>query len=109
MKIPALGVEYVTFTATADFALDGALEVHLRTATDYPPSTASWSAASWSAPEVVEGSVRTRSFDVLLAGSAVDPVPGGALVLNAGLNYVWVRLTDNPEVIIRSAGRIEAL
>lgn len=110
MRIPATGVEYVTWTVTADFTLDGAIELNLGTSADYPAPGATWTAVAWSGAEVVEGSVRTRPFQALLAGTAVDPVPSGALTLTeAGIHHVWIRLTDNPEVIIRPAGRIEAL
>lgn len=108
MKVPAYGVEYATFEATADFTLDGTIEVYLHDTREYPPSTG-WTAASWAGPETVAGTVRTRSFTVLLAGRLVNPLPSGAQQLVLGQNYAFVRLTDSPEVIIRPAGKVEGL
>lgn len=109
MKLPALGVEYVTWTVTADFALDGTLEIFINTADEFPDADDTWTTASWLAAESVVGDVHTRQFQALLAGSAVDPVPGSAAQLSAGINYVFTKMDDDPEVIIRRAGRIEGL
>ena len=108
MRLPALGIEYVTFRATADFVLDGTLEVTITETDDEPGADASWAAAAWSDVETIAtNGDHVRPFEALLAGSAVA-VPGSATQLSAGVNYVWVRLTDTPEVIIRPAGRITA-
>lgn len=110
MKLPAAGVEYVTFTVTADFTLDGSIEVHLSTTSGYPAVDATWSSATWSAAETIEADGdHVRSFQVLLAGSEATDPPVGSTQLDAGINYVYVRLDDNPEIIIRPAGQIEAL
>lgn len=112
MKLPAAGVEYYTFTATADFDLTGTVAVYISTSESYPAVGVAWVPVDWSAPGVIEADGdRSRPFQVLLAGSAVPTagVPAGALQLDAGMNYAFVKLTDNPEVIIRKAGKIEAL
>lgn len=112
MKLPALGIEYVPFTATADFTLDGTIEMHVSLSQDYPGAAATWVPATWSAPEVIEDNGdHVRTFTALLAGSAVasGDVPPSALQLAAGTNYAYIRLTDSPEIIIRPAGRVQAL
>jgi hypothetical protein len=107
MKLPALGVEYLDFTARADFELDGTLEVYVSTDSDYPGDV-TWSAASWLAAETVdEDGTHVRAFTVLVAGSAVV-TPGAATQAASGTNHVFVRLTDTPEIIIRPAGRFQA-
>jgi hypothetical protein len=110
MKLPAAGVEYVTFTVSADFTLDGTIEVFIGTDDDYPAVDATWTAASWSGAETIgtDGD-HVRAFQVLLAGSELVSPPVGSAQLVAGLNYVFVKLTDNPEIVIRRAGRIEGL
>jgi hypothetical protein len=112
MKLPALGIEYVPFTATADFELDGTLEFHVSTDPGYPGASATWVAGTWTDVEVIEeNGDHVRTFTALLAGSAVPSgdVPPSAQQLSAGTNYVYVRLTDSPEIVIRPAGRVTGL
>lgn len=53
----------------------------------------------WHAMEWVDGTGGERSARILVAGPDADP--GTAVVLSARRHITRVRLTDNPEVIVR--------
>jgi hypothetical protein len=109
VKLPALGVEDVTLTVVANFALTGTLQTGATATNDYPGVDFTWADTAWSDVEVLEADGdHTRPFVLLLAGSAATP-PGGSLQLVSGVNYLWVKITSGSEVIIRPAGRVTAL
>lgn len=112
MKISPIGLEYVTWTVTADIVLDGTLTVHIRQDTGEPDSTSTFVPATWDGPETTSTGqsgdiIHERAFTALVAGREVTPLPAGALQVQRGQNYVWAKIADSPEVIVRPAGRIE--
>ena len=86
MKIDRRGQEYATFAVTGAPSGAATLEVSF----DGGP----WSPMVWAADKT--------SASVLVSGPDV-PTPAG-VVLRAGRNVPVVRLTDTPEVVIRSTG-----
>jgi hypothetical protein len=55
-----------------------------------------WKAATWDPPNPAS----SRYFAQCLVG------PGGATTLAAGTWYVWVKITDSPEIPVRPASYI---
>lgn len=90
MRLPVNGREYVTWPITG--APEGAsFEVRFTSGT---------TVGEWMAMESVDTGAR-----VLVAGPDADP--GDAVVLPEGRTHVQIRLTDNPEVVVRDASVID--
>lgn len=64
------------------------------------PQSGDWVLGSWStwAPG---GTIKPVYRAVCLVG------PGGAKTLTAGRYWIWVRVTDNPEIPVLSAGELQ--
>lgn len=102
MEIYPTSVEYGTFTVAADADLDGTVQVTFLGRKQEPDDSSVWHAAEWVGPPA-----RTRKCRLLLVGAKVSPVPaGGVQQVPGGLRRTWVRLPDNPEVIIRPGGEV---
>lgn len=63
------------------------------------PQSGDWQTASWETDSTV---TPTAYYARCLVG------PAGAATLTAGLWTVWLRVTDNPEVIVRRCGTLRA-
>lgn len=88
------GVEYVHWTATG-------------LPTDPPIDTVQASidgGTTWHTASVVAGVA-----SLLVASPTATGADPSAIVATAGLREMWVRLTDTPEVVIRSGGWLRAL
>lgn len=92
--IPAVSIEYLHVPVTASVLLD-AQTVELTVLTGAPDETTSWIAATWT------GDAATTRTARLLIG------PGTQVPLATGTWQVWVRVTDTPEVPVRSAGTLK--
>ncbi len=87
MKLPSNGREYATWTATG-VPGGGVLEAQFN-------GTGDWHTLEEDTP---------GEYRLLVAGPDADP--GTAVVLTAGRNTIEIRLTDNPEIVVRSGGDI---
>lgn len=89
-RLPLAGREYMTATITdaptqvIEASFDGGV--------------------TWSTTCERVDTVRVR---FLAAGPNATSNPGGTVVLPAGRTVVYLRDTDNPELVIRSAGAID--
>lgn len=102
LTFPAVSLEYVRVPV---LALVGGVPVNpvgdtvrmaflsLETST---PSSGDWQTASWDTAPTTGG----RYLAQCLVG------PGGTITLTAGTWWVWIKITDTPEVPIRQAGFI---
>jgi hypothetical protein len=98
-KIPAVSVEYVHVPVTSDVQLDTqAVQIVFLGATASPTDATTWNDAEW------EGSAGTTRSARILIGTGSDV---GELA--AGTWSVWVKVTDTPEVPVRSAGTIQTV
>lgn len=98
MILYPMSVEYAEFTVTADLELNDAVQIAFVKRNDAIGNDTVWHAAEWA-----EDPALIRRCRLLLAGSQVTPVPSGAVIVPAGEYRAWIRLPDNPEVIIRRA------
>lgn len=62
------------------------------------PQVSDWKSASWDSV-----SANGTYFAQCLVG------PGGATTLSAGTYYVWIQITDNPEVPVRQVGVLQVV
>lgn len=77
----------------------------------YNPTADPVAVAFMTAPNTkpASGDWKTGSWDTTVIGTYVATVlvgPGGAATLAPGSYYAWVRITDNPEIIVREVGEL---
>lgn len=101
MEIYANSIEYAYVTVEADVPLDGQVQVGFRAYGEKPDGNTTWTDAEW------VGSVDTvRDFRVLLVGTNVSPVPNGAVKMTRKRSFMFFKLPESPEVIIRPCGEV---
>ncbi len=102
VTVPAISLEYVRIPVTAmvggqsiNPTSDTVQMAFLPTSTAQPAS-GDWKTASWDPAPTTGGKYLAQC----LIG------PGGTVTLTAATWWIWVKVTDNPEVPIRSAAFI---
>lgn len=99
-RIDSTSLEHLRFPVFADTA--GA---------PYNPTADTVAVAFMTAPNTkpATGDWKTGGWDTTAIGTYVATVlvgTGGAVALTPGTYYVWVRITDNPEIIVREVGEL---
>lgn len=101
LQIPASSLQYIKFPITAEVAGADydptADQVDLAfVAVGAQPGSGDWVSGSWE-------TILTVPYARALIG------PGGVKVLAKGIYWVWVRVTDNPEIPVIGPRQIEVL
>lgn len=100
ITLSALATEYVRVSVTAT---SGGVSINptsdpvsfaFTTSVATTPSPSDWVAASWD-----PGGSGTYTARCLVG-------PGGSTVLSSGNYFVWVKITDSPEVPVRQVGTL---
>lgn len=99
-RISSLSLEQVRFPVSADSA--GAIynptadpvAMAFMTSPNTNPATGDWKTGGWD----------TTAIGTYVATCLVGA--GGAATLAPGTYYCWVRITDNPEIVIREVGTL---
>ena len=89
----------VSKTDGADLTLDEVEMAFLPYGTG--PSEADWVPASW-----VPGGPPYQAATLIAGTDVVSTLPVETVVLEEGVYAVWVRVTDNPEIPAKVAGRL---
>ena len=94
MELQPTSIEYLKLSVTVDVPLTMDVDVVLLPHDERPTAGASWTRAQW------QGPVGTTRVCRVLAGGRDSAVPSPAIVVPAGTWWPWVRLVDDPEVIV---------
>lgn len=98
-------VEYISWEVTSNVELDGAPSVGFTPAGEMPTEATTWSYAEWAGSERTRAGKFHRTAQLLVGGPVTsEPL---ARKLDSGKYTMWLKLSDTPEQIVRSAGTIE--
>lgn len=96
LELASAAAEYFYWTVTGRNPVTGNVYVAFLKEGVEPGISTRWSAASW-----FDGVSPLRTLRALVAGPECSPLPTGAIQLPSGEFVPYVKLAQDPEVIIR--------
>ena len=99
MKLNSISIQVLTVTVTLDYPLTMKVERMILPKGEEPEADGPWVEAEW-----VGEPDKERAIELLVVGSDLEAFPNDAIKLTEGSWSIWLRLTDNPEVLVFKAG-----